>query len=441
MDNPPVAPGRLVGHMANPLVATLLGLRGNPRACVYTEPLWGLSINLVLPYASVYMVALGLRDMQIGLISTVGMLFQVVAGLMGGVITDKYGRRRTTAIYDFIAWSLPCWVWFGASFFAPRPAFWLFLGASVVNSTWQITQNSWDCLLVEDADRQQIPRVYSLVMVAGHLSALFAPISAALVAHFSLIVAMRILYVNAFVVMTTKIIVLYRWSRETGTGRTRMAETKGVPLWRLVLEYRGVLPIIRRSPGTIFALFIAAVVGAIGTVNQTFWQIIISQKLLVPDALLPFFPMARSLLAILFFFTVIHRISGTTHFRAPLLWGFGAYLVGQVLVSLLRAPDGGQATWHTYVALGVCVLFDSFGVGMLAMLAEAIVALVVDRAERSRVMAVQRTVVMLCVAPFGWIGGALSGINRSLPFVLTAALIVLGSVVTLAHYRREAGRQ
>jgi len=214
--------------MTNPLIATLVGLRGNPRACIYTEPMWGLSINLVLPYASVYMVALGLRDVQIGLVSSAGMLVQVVAGLLGGVITDKYGRRRTTAVYDFIAWSVPCWIWFAASFVAPQHAFWLFLGASIVNATWQITQNSWDCLMVEDADRQQIPRIYSLVMVAGHMSALFAPISAALVAHYSLVMAVRILYVNAFVIMTVKIVTLYLLSHETDTGRTRMAATKGV---------------------------------------------------------------------------------------------------------------------------------------------------------------------------------------------------------------------
>ncbi len=34
------------------LLRTLFELRGNPRACVYTEPMWGLSMNLCLPYAN-----------------------------------------------------------------------------------------------------------------------------------------------------------------------------------------------------------------------------------------------------------------------------------------------------------------------------------------------------------------------------------------------------
>ncbi|MDR0722389.1 MAG: MFS transporter [Treponema sp.] len=89
--------------MSNPLIKTLLELRGNPRACVYTEPLWGLSMNLCLPYASVYMIALGLSDVAIGCITTVYLFSQVVFAFLSGPITDKLGRRKTTAVFDFIA--------------------------------------------------------------------------------------------------------------------------------------------------------------------------------------------------------------------------------------------------------------------------------------------------------------------------------------------------
>ena len=92
----------------NPLIVSLLSLRGNGRAAIYTEPLWGLSMMLVLPYASVFMLALGLQDQQIGLLATISMLSQVVFGLLSGVITDKLGRRVTTAVFDIVAWAIPC---------------------------------------------------------------------------------------------------------------------------------------------------------------------------------------------------------------------------------------------------------------------------------------------------------------------------------------------
>lgn len=46
----------------NPMMDTLLSLRGNQRACLYTEPLWGIPYNLYMPFVSVYMAALGFRQ-------------------------------------------------------------------------------------------------------------------------------------------------------------------------------------------------------------------------------------------------------------------------------------------------------------------------------------------------------------------------------------------
>ncbi|MBK8448379.1 MAG: MFS transporter [Micropruina sp.] len=410
-------------RVRNPMIVSLLGLRGNGRACVYTEPMWGISMALVLPYASVFMLALGVHDQQIGLLATISMLSQTVFGLLSGVITDKLGRRATTAFFDIVAWAIPCLIW------AVAQNFWYFLVASVINGAWQVTQNSWDCLLVEDVPRGELTKVYSLVKVASDFSALFAPIAAVLVAQLGLVPAVRILYVNAFVIMSLKIVILYRWSTETQTGRQRLAQTRGVSIWRLLREYRGVLGLILRSRGTIFSLVLSALVSAVALVNGTFWQVVINQRLAVPDPLLPFFPMARSLLSVLFLFTVIPWLTHAKHLRRPTLWGFVAYLAGQVLLVLIPAP-AGTAQASTYALLGVCLLLDAFGAGILFMLSESLVALHVDRDERSRVMAIQRTCVMLATAPFGWISGWLSSMDRRLPFVLTAALLLLGVLVT-----------
>jgi hypothetical protein len=185
-----------------------------------------------------------------------------------------------------------------------------------------------------------------------------------------------------------------------------------------------------RSRGTIFSLVIAALVGAVALVNGTFWQVLVSQHLRVPDPLLPFFPMVRSLLSVVFFFTLIPRLTHGRHLQRPTLWGFLVYLAGQVLLVLIPAPAGG-AVWSTYALLGCCLLLDAFGAGILFMLAESLVALHVDQHERSRVMAIQRTCVMLATAPFGWISGWLSGMDRTWPFLLTCALLAIGALVTL----------
>jgi MFS family permease len=381
-------------------------------------------MQLCLPYASVYMLALGLKDWEIGFVASVYMFTQVVFAFLGGPITDKLGRRKTTAIFDFFAWSIPCLIWLRAE------GFWFFLVAALFNGTMKVTTNSWDCLLVEDAEKEKITKIYSLVISCGHLSALFAPISSVLVSRLTLVPAIRILYLNAFIVMTAKIFLLYHFSRETRTGMVRVKETRGQSVFSLLKGYGAVIRLMIHSPGTLFAILISALVSIVGMVNLTFWQVIASQKIGIPDSLLPFFPMLRSILALVFFFTIIPRLTGV-NLRIPLLAGFGVYMAGQSV--LILTPVDGSIR---FAVLCVSLLFDGFGAGILAMLAESLVALHVDAAERARVLAILQMTIMFVSAPFGWIAGGLSGISRNLPFALNLVLLAAGIAITVFYYRK-----
>jgi hypothetical protein len=190
------------------------------------------------------------------------------------------------------------------------------------------------------------------------------------------------------------------------------------------------------SPGTIFSLLITALVSAVGMINTTFWQVIVSKKLLVSDALLPLFPMFRSVIALVFFFTVIPRLTTRTTLKMPLLMGFTAYVIGQSIL-ILTPPE---PLTLMYPLLCVSLIFDGFGAGILAMLAESLVALHVNAAERARVMAIQHMIIMGVTAPFGWVSGFLSGLSRNLPFALNIALLCTGIVSSLLYYKERSGK-
>ena len=75
--------------------------------------------------------------------------------------------------------------------------------------------------------------------------------------------------------------------------------SEGVDSWGESAESAlGSLPVWEPG-GRGFGWGIAALVGAVTLVNATFWQVVINQRLGVPDAWLPFFPMVRSLLSVL----------------------------------------------------------------------------------------------------------------------------------------------
>lgn len=288
--------------LKHPLVRTLTELRGNTRACVFTEPMWGLSMNLCLPYASVFMLSFGMNDVQVGLVASIYMFSQMIFAFLSGIIVDRFGRRFSTMFFDFLSWSVPCLIW------ASSQGFWFFAVAAFFNGMMKITTVSWDCLLVEDAPREKITQIYSWVIIAENLSAFFAPIASILVAKFTLIPAIRVLYINAFVVMTLKIILLYKFSTETAIGRVRREAVKGMTWSQMLSGYKGTVSRVMASSGTVFAILISVLVEIVGMIGMTFWQIIASRRIGIPDLMLPIFPMVKSGLSILLFFTVLSRI-------------------------------------------------------------------------------------------------------------------------------------
>ena len=88
-----------------------------------------------------------------------------------------------------------------------------------------------------------------------------------------------------------------------------------------------------------------------------------------------------------------------------------------------------------YIILSISLVFEALGLAVLGTLRESLVAIHVDPAERSGIMALLQTTVMLVSVPFGYIGGLLSDISRILPFVLCILLLLIGMLVTALFYR------
>ena len=410
----------------NVLFHTLAELRGNPRACIYTEPMWGLSMNLCLPYATVYMLTFGMNDVQVGIVTSVYMFSQMICAFLSGAIIDKMGRRKSTAIFDFLAWSIPCIIW------ASSQGFWFFVVAALFNGMMKITQVSWDCLLVEDAPKDRITHIYSWVLICGNLSALFAPISSVLVAKLTLVPAIRILYINAFVIMTAKILILYKFSTETAVGKVRREAARGKSWGEMLSGYKNAFGKIVKSLGTVFAIVISVLVEIALIIGSTFWQIIVSKRIGAPDTLLPIFPMVKSILSILLFFTVISKIR-QSRLKWPMYGGFVCYMISCLLLIAIT----GTGLWG-YVILTVSILFEALGASVMSTLRESLVAIHADPEERSMILALLQTTVMLVSVPFGYIGGLLSDMSRVLPFVLNIGLMLLGILATALFYRRTS---
>jgi DHA1 family tetracycline resistance protein-like MFS transporter len=398
----------------NPLISTLKNLRGNPRACVYTEPMWGIPYNLYAPYASLYMLALGVSDSQIGMLTSIGLAFQVMFALLSGAITDKFGRKRTTLVSDLISWSIPMLI------LTASQNLYFFLAASIVGSMWRISSTSWVCMLVEDADQKQLVHIYTWIEIAGYSAAFFSPLAGLLIDKFTLVPTVRGLYLFAFFMMTAKFLVFNYYVTETRQGKIRMQETKGQPLLSLLRGYRGVFLQVLRTPRTLLTVSIQLVMSIGMTVANTFWAILVTGKLHIPDSNIAYFSFFRSVAMLVFFFLIMPRIS-SMRFRRPLLTGFLGLIASQML--LISMPE------KNYLLLLFTILIDAWSIALINPFLGSTITVNVDPQERARIMAIISVVVISLTSPFGWIAGRLSEVNRVLPFVLNIVMFTIGLIL------------
>lgn len=408
------------------MIDTLIHLEGNPRACVYTEALWGIPYNLYLPYVSVYMLAFGLHDSEIGLISSIGLFVQIFVSFISGIVTDKLGRRLTTFIFDMVSWSVPVLLW------AIGGSFWVFLAAALFNAVFRMTANSWTCLLVEDAPPAQLVTIWSWVTIAGLLSGFFSPAAGILVERFSLVTAVRILYLNAFVLMTAKFIILFIFSHETRQGTIRRAATAGIPVTRLFGNWDTSLREIVRSPYTIYAFLTYLVMLIYETVKNLFWSVFVVRQLGFPDASIAVFPFFRSALMLAFYFLVTPRLDHRS-FRRPFIAGFAMLILSNV--ALFVAPRG---SW-LFVILST--VLDGAAFALITPFKETLLNDAVPADNRAGIIAILNVAMLTIASPFSWIAGIMSERARVLPFVLLSVLALLGIVfmTRIARYRKRFG--
>ena len=396
------------------LITTLKSLTGNPRGCVYTEPLWGIPFNLYAPYVSIYMVALGLSDKQIGSIISVSWGFQIILAFLSGVVTDKLGRRFTTMVFDILSWSVP------AVISAIAQNYWYFLAAGIINSVWRITHNSWSCLLVEDADPDQLVDMYTWIYIANIMVGFVAPLAGLLISKFSLIPTVRGLYIFAAIMFTVKAVVTYLMTQETQQGLIRMHETRHQSIFHALSEYSGIFQNILRTPQTLYTAGIMLVISISSVITGNFWGIIVTERLHIPAQNLAIFPFVKSAVMLFFFFIVMPRLN-KLHFKMPMALGFLGFVVSQLL--LITAPDKG------YLFLVVSVFLEACCFAAVNPLVDQMVVLTIDAQERARIQSILYVGIILITSPFGWIAGNLSGIDKSLPFVLNIVLFAIGSAL------------
>lgn len=400
----------------------LFSLRGNARACLYTEPLWGIPFNLYAPFITMYMYHLGVLDVQIGLILGLGRLLQVPVCLIGGVVTDKFGRRYTTLVGDILAWSVPALIWTFSQ------NFWWFLAAAIVNASMQLSTVSWECLWVDDTDESKIGPIYNWIYICGLLAVFFAPLSGYFVGVYGVVPVVRVLYFLAFISMTAKFIILFVFSNETERGVERMAATAGVPIGVMLAGYKAVAVQLFKSREMVRALVLQSAAGVTILVTGTFFALYATQDLLLPEAFLAYFPILRAAVMLAFLLAIQEKLSKFKSFNV-MLAGIGLFVAA--VIWLIVAPA------QNWLYLAVYIIAEACASAMILPRIDALAANSIDATERARIRSLFNMSIIGASAPLVFFAGILSEMDRRLPFVLNLVLFMVMILIVVDGRRRK----
>ena len=398
------------------LIDVFLNLKGNPRACIWLEPLWGIPYNLYVPYVALFQASLGMQPSDIGIVTSIFYASQAIASVLSGVVTDKLGRRKTTLIFDTLSWSVPTFLWMFA-----QNKYW-FMAAALFNGLWEITDNSWGLLMIEDAESDKIVHMYSLTSVMGLIAAFFAPISAVAVGRFGVTSTMRVLYGITCVMMTTKFVTLYLWSKETQVGIRRMAATRNKSIFTSLFELKCVFLKIVKDKRIVLTLGIMAAFSLVNALSTDYFGLYLKNKLFIAESNMALFTMVKSIVRLLCMF-LFARVISTDRFLRPMTCAWVMFILGQII--LLVNPGGALAMPLAFVQ----VVFEAIALSILYPMTSSILFLNVDKEERARINGLILALVSLVTSVFPALIGLMADYNLNVPFI--AMVLVYGLAIYL----------
>ncbi len=392
----------------------LSSFKGNAKACIMLEPLWGIPYNLYSTYASVYMLALGCSKIQIGLISSISLALQMVFSLVSGYVTDRLGRRRTSIIFDLISWSIPTLLWAFAQNFA------FFLVAGAINSLVRIVANSWTCLMIEDTPARERVHIFTWISVAGILAGFFSPLAGLLVDGFGMVPAMRGVYLFAFASMTFMFFLRNTMVTETRMGLEKLKEGGHGDIRKTLGEYSRIIRHLASSPVTIIAFIINILLNINVVMRGTFLSILLTKTLGFPEGTIAIFPFIHAGIMLFVFVFVMPSVSkrGTTR---PLFAGILFLTMSAFL--LIASPP------LSYVTIIASTILASVGTALAMPISDTLVANSVSEKDRAKAMSLFYASFFALSAPFGYLGGSLSAVSDRLPFVIAGAAVFAAAVL------------
>ena len=393
-------------------------VRGNARVMVVTEGIAAISFQWYGTYISLYMLALGVSAVQVGLLQSVLIFTKLISTLLGGYAADRFGRKRVLVVFDILCWGVPMFLYA----IARNP--WYFLVGRFINGFVYIVMPSFECLFVEDVPRENRAAVYGVLQFLMAGASLFAPAAGWLVARQGIIPAGRVIMLVTMTSSVAMAIVRQFTLRETTVGQERMADTVGLVPLEMLREYLGAIRTAVRDRRIRTYLVVRNLVTFNSVMWATFSIIYLTDARgigLAPSAV-ALFPFISALVTMGMVLLAADRLQGERVF-SNLILGQGLSVVASLLFVL---SPSGSIWWPVLVAVG-----NAASVALFRSSNNSYWANLVGDRERALVFSASAGLTALVTLPAGPLAGVAYSVWPRGPFVLGTVLQCVALVLTL----------
>ncbi|OGF47623.1 MAG: hypothetical protein A2452_07495 [Candidatus Firestonebacteria bacterium RIFOXYC2_FULL_39_67] len=211
----------VIRYPALKLKELFASVKGNARVMIITYPGFSIPSAWLGAYQSLFILSLGVSNLQYGNIIGIAIIVQIFAQLLGGVLADRYGHKRILDIFTLF-WPLSVLV------FAFAQNIWWVIPAIIMQNLLMITTPSWYCLFVEGIPKNKRSNIYAVVHMLLNGGALFLPVAGLLIKFYGLDKASRVIYLISAVLTSGAI--YYRWKHMTETKLGEKARKEKKPI-------------------------------------------------------------------------------------------------------------------------------------------------------------------------------------------------------------------
>lgn len=396
-------------------------IKGNARACLIFEAMWVVPFNMFATYASVYMLSLGLKETQIGLLTSINLVLQIFTSFISGHLTDRLGRRTALLIFDIVSWSIATLIW------AIAQNFWYFLAAVIVNSFQKIPNTAWYCLLVEDTEPENRSAIFTILQIISVISGFFAPLGGLLVSRLTLVPAVRLMYLIACISMTVMFFGRNAITYDTEISIKKKLESRGINFRESLKEYKEVLKEIINNKPLMIIVGVYILNNFQMAIRGTYLSIYLVNALKIKDSLIGLFPAFSSVAMLILLFLAIPRFKEEYSINYMII-GFVISMLANIILILLPPRNILGVIVATMLSAGGNIITNPY--------LESSVANLISDENRAKSLAILTVILLVFISPAGIIGGLAYSVNPKIPFILITLAFLINEGLLLLFKRR-----